>query len=111
MLFLRTSLVSALLFSSTLVQSHPVHDEDATPQELARRQVYANKRHIRARNCGAQVAQMRASRKAKRSSLAKRQQASSTSSAAAAHYTTIQNVSHPKRLQCYELTVIYRPLV
>ncbi|KAK7025320.1 hypothetical protein VNI00_016102 [Paramarasmius palmivorus] len=98
-----SALLSAVVLAS-VVSAHPEPHVHISRAELDRRQLAARERHLKARNCAADIAAFNARRKAKRS-LAKRQEAStsasesssttasSTSSAAAPHYTTLQNTT------------------
>ncbi|KAL0071318.1 hypothetical protein AAF712_001174 [Marasmius tenuissimus] len=96
---MKLTAILPIVVLSTSVWAHPGPEPEHTPEELARRELAAQKRHIQARACDANIAAFNARRRAKRA-LAKRQlsasssgSASSTSSAAAPHYTTLQNTT------------------
>ncbi|CCA73420.1 hypothetical protein PIIN_07374, partial [Serendipita indica DSM 11827] len=97
--------IFALASLSTLVYAHAAPDSSPFanhPEEIARRQLETNARHVMARNCAPQVAEYQAQRKARRELKRRgivddsimdleRRQASGTSSALKPHYSTIQN--------------------
>ncbi|KAF9269450.1 aromatic compound dioxygenase [Marasmius fiardii PR-910] len=89
--------LAALVTLTTLTAAHPGGHHHISRQELVKRQAAAQKRHLNARNCAADIAAFHAKRKAKRALLAKRAEANSsasaTSSAAGPHYTTLQNTT------------------
>ncbi|KAK7037779.1 hypothetical protein VNI00_010740 [Paramarasmius palmivorus] len=106
------SLASAVALAATIASAHPGPHAHMSREEIHRRQLAAQERHLKARTCAPDIAAFNARRKAKRSVLAKRQtkkctpkgqnavavssseaSASSTSSAAAPHYTTLQNTT------------------
>ncbi|ESK95935.1 hypothetical protein Moror_964 [Moniliophthora roreri MCA 2997] len=87
------SLLSTVALAAVIASAHPGPHVHMSREELNKRQLAARERHLKARNCAADIASFNARRKLKRSTLAKRQTASSTSSAAAPHYTTLQNTT------------------
>uniref|UniRef100_A0A0W0F7Q7 Aromatic compound dioxygenase n=1 Tax=Moniliophthora roreri TaxID=221103 RepID=A0A0W0F7Q7_MONRR len=107
------SLLSTVALAAVIASAHPGPHVHMSREELNKRQLAARERHLKARNCAADIASFNARRKLKRSTLAKRQTgkgrtksqkgnqlnamssvtASSTSSAAAPHYTSLQNTT------------------
>ncbi|PVF99176.1 aromatic compound dioxygenase [Serendipita vermifera] len=95
MLALRSLFVAITLAGYALAHPEPEPDTPFAnhPEEIARRQLETNKRHVMARNCGAEIAAYQLERRQARERKARRQVASSTTSALAPHYSTIQNLT------------------